>query len=571
MNRQQRRDEARTRRRTGRSVTALGSAAVLASAGAGAAVMLASHPAGAGTTYVVNSLDDVDDSSCDVIHCSLREAILASNGIAGQDQITFSVTGTITLTSDLVHNYDAVHINGPGTANLTVDGGDAYTVFVFDYVGAPAGTNELTGLTVTGGRSAGGGAVQLDHGSATTLIQDVVLTTNYSTEDGGAIEAYYFTGDLTIDRATITRNSAAMVGGGVYVTGMDTGSLTISDSSITYNEGLYGAGVYVINSDATITGTTITDNAAYGGGGGIQQAGASGDLTVSASVISGNAATSRVGGGISAKNSHDTTIIDTTIDSNTSLYGGAGVYIDDGNLLTITNSTVSNNTSTGTGASATGGGAYIDMYETVIRQSTISGNSAAQAGGIELADNGGATIELSTITDNEAVAPYGGAAVHGIRVAYYATSGPVEAGTVILTGSIVAGNGDLDLGSYDGGPIDVQALASIVGEVDVDTTVTDLGGTQEGVTAAALKLGPLADNGGPTRTHLPLAGSPAIDAGPATADLPVFDGSEFDQRGEPYVRVYNGTADVGSVEVQPDPTPGPGPGPEPVPEPTFTG
>lgn len=55
-------------------------------------------------------------------------------------------------------------------------------------------------------------------------------------------------------------------------------------------------------------------------------------------------------------------------------------------------------------------------------------------------------------------------------------------------------------------------------------------------------LGALADNGGATRTHLPLAGSPAIDAGdPAFAPPPATD-----QRGEP--RVQGTAVDIGAVE-----------------------
>jgi hypothetical protein len=56
-------------------------------------------------------------------------------------------------------------------------------------------------------------------------------------------------------------------------------------------------------------------------------------------------------------------------------------------------------------------------------------------------------------------------------------------------------------------------------------------------------LGPLQDNGGWTDTHLPMVGSPAIDAGDATTAPP------GDQRG---VRRPQGPAsDIGSVEVVP--------------------
>lgn len=62
-------------------------------------------------------------------------------------------------------------------------------------------------------------------------------------------------------------------------------------------------------------------------------------------------------------------------------------------------------------------------------------------------------------------------------------------------------------------------------------------------------LGPLGDHGGPTLTHLPLAGSPAIDAGDDSLCPPT------DQRG--YARPDHGkvygiaVCDIGSVEVRP--------------------
>jgi len=53
-------------------------------------------------TFVVNSPDDLDDSTCDSNHCSLREAINAANANTGPDTISFSALdatgGDITIT-----------------------------------------------------------------------------------------------------------------------------------------------------------------------------------------------------------------------------------------------------------------------------------------------------------------------------------------------------------------------------------------------------------------------------------------------------------------------------------------
>jgi CSLREA domain-containing protein len=57
-------------------------------------------------TFTVNTTDDVSDGTCDVTHCSLREAIVAANALGGIDTIAFdiapaSVVHTIVLASPL--------------------------------------------------------------------------------------------------------------------------------------------------------------------------------------------------------------------------------------------------------------------------------------------------------------------------------------------------------------------------------------------------------------------------------------------------------------------------------------
>ena len=73
------------------------------------------------------------------------------------------------------------------------------------------------------------------------------------------------------------------------------------------------------------------------------------------------------------------------------------------------------------------------------------------------------------------------------------------------------------------------------------------------VATANLALGTLADNGGPTPTVALLPGSAAIDAGSIALDA----GQTTDQRGSGFVRVDNGTVDIGAYEVQPPPAVGP--------------
>jgi hypothetical protein len=74
--------------------------------------------------------------------------------------------------------------------------------------------------------------------------------------------------------------------------------------------------------------------------------------------------------------------------------------------------------------------------------------------------------------------------------------------------------------------------------------INGVGGDQVGSPAGRLnpRLGPLANNGGPTPTRAPLAGSPAIDTGPA-APCP----TAVDQRG--VARPQGQRCDIGAVEV----------------------
>jgi hypothetical protein len=78
-------------------------------------------------------------------------------------------------------------------------------------------------------------------------------------------------------------------------------------------------------------------------------------------------------------------------------------------------------------------------------------------------------------------------------------------------------------------------------------------------------LGPLQNNGGQTFTHALLPGSPAINMGDPNFTPP----PSYDQRGNPFVRVFNGRIDIGSFELQPPrrATPAPRPRPTQAPRP----
>src|SRR6185436_4761368 len=119
-------------------------------------------------------------------------------------------------------------------------------------------------------------------------------------------------------------------------------------------------------------------------------------------------------------------------------------------------------------------------------------------------------------------------------------------GSILLRNSIVAGNsawdGDWEIESR--GYI-TSAGYNLIGFVyhgpgmdPVPPHPTD----HTNLTAAALRLAPLAGNGGPTRTHALLTNSPAFDAGPA-AGFPATD-----QRG--VARPKFARCDIGAFEAE---------------------
>jgi hypothetical protein len=167
-----------------------------------------------------------------------------------------------------------------------------------------------------------------------------------------------------------------------------------------------------------------------------------------------------------------------------------------------------------------GGGLYTVGTANLINV-TLSGNSASyNAGGLGLGA-GSALLSHVTVSGNSAGVSGGGLDRLG--------------GTIAVVASIVA---DSPSGGNCGGTITNQGF----------NLSTD--GTCGFNTAANLLLGPLADNGGPTPTHLPQPGSPAIDFVAVGCPPPATD-----QRGSPRPvdGDQNGTTrcDAGAVEYAP--------------------
>lgn len=288
------------------------------------------------------------------------------------------------------------------------------------------------------------------------------------------------------------RNGAAMgdSGGGIA----NYGNLTLSNSIVSDNIATYGGGIH-----NTSTGILNLDN----------------------STLKNNRATQE-GGGI-LNESGNVNITWSTLDSNTSGQNGAGVA--NIGTLRITNSTLSNNR---TGRGWNGGALYQELGSTTLINSTISGNESGYGGGIRQT-GGYITINFSTIANNTAM---GGGGIHR-HLAY---------GTTTIGNSIIAGNRMLyNLSSDVYGNFNSQGY-NLISDI---TGSSGFGGNGDQVGYGIdAKLGPLNNNGGPTRTHALLPGSPANDA--FNANFGRFSPSGTDQRGK--IRLPRGQWDIGAFE-----------------------
>jgi predicted outer membrane repeat protein len=205
-----------------------------------------------------------------------------------------------------------------------------------------------------------------------------------------------------------------------------------------------------------------------------------------------------------------------------------------------------------------GGGLWNFGGTTVVRRCTFVDN-AATFGGALMCYQGSLTAENCTFSGNQSTSS-GGAIETGSGVPQVAlrhctivsntasgSGGGVRfnTGSATMTHCLIAGNTaptgpDVNVvnGAY------ASATYNLLGNGTTSGLAAGVNGNQLGTAAAPIdpRLGPLGNNGGPTRTLALLPGSPAIDAGD-----PGFDGTGLtDQRGAS--RVVYGRVDIGAVE-----------------------
>jgi len=500
--------------------------------------------------------------------------------------VTFAFDGTILL-ANTITNVSDTRLDGSGH-QVTISGNNAVRVFAVN-------TNvnfSVLNLTIAGARSQGGSAI-LNLGGTVNLT-GVTFRSNAAAFDGGPEpqgRAAIFNrgGTVNATNCSFAGNAAwdssmgalPVYGGAIR---NESGQVDLQSCAFVTNQvfgragslGQYlavpslGFGGAIHNSGTlTLDLCTFTGNSASGGDGGYSygRAGASGSegsggaiynqgtLMVDRTTLSGNTATGGSGG---AGTTGDATV---TLNGFPGGAGGAanGAAVCNLGSLWITRSTlVSNVVAGGAGGSGGSGAQFADIGG----NGANGGDGRSGLGGALFNSGPVASLVNCTIAFNSGSGGAGGWGGYGGGYRGVVGNGGAGGdggsgfggvdGTCDLINCTVAWNlGQAGSGGRAGGALKGNPGAP-------GTSGTAYGGTACGPLVNTLiawntpaggdtfpdpKLGPLADNGGPTLTMALLSGSPAIDAG-NTSLAPATD-----QRGFP--RPFSLAADIGAFEFWP--------------------
>jgi Ca2+-binding RTX toxin-like protein len=502
-----------------------------------------------GSTATVHSAGD----AVSVVNLSLANVTVTMN-IADFGAAVFNDDGTVAITgSTLLSN------------SATTDGGGVYNdrTATLNIVGSTLVSN-------TAGRD-GGGVYNND--SATASITDSTVNGNIATRNGGGL----FNEIVAIVNLTNSRFSAnsAADGGGIY---NEDGQVVISGGSLIANDSSGDGGGLLATSSAvtTVDGTSVSGNRAGGHGGAFSN---DGILSISNLTIASNTAD---GNGAAVANS-STLILDTVLlSTNVAVGSGGAIYNDSVGSLTLSGTSISNNTAgvngggiantasgrltlgsstlDGNTAGVRGGGlSHSSAVTATITESTIANNSAATGGGIGAV--GRLLVTNSTISANQATGNGGGVS-NGADSTYLnvtivnnsagANGGGIFNTSVLgparLKNTIVARNTGVTGADVNGNGFVSQGNNLIGNGSTVTVFVNGVSGNLVGSTGSVIDplISPLQNNGGLTRTHALLFGSPARDAG-NNVGVTATDQRGFDRR-------FDGdgdgttTVDIGSFE-----------------------
>jgi CSLREA domain-containing protein len=466
---------------------------------------------------VVNSLADPGNGTCNAIQCTLREAIKDPQST----EISFApgLTGTITLARSGLGGGTLViektlTITGPSTG-IVIQRRSTDPEFRILRIGL-GGIVTLTNLTLRNGKTDGqvGGIINFG-----TLALTTCTVANNS---GGGISNH---GRLTLTNSRVVNNS----GNGIF--NSDDRTLTLTNVAIADNLGI---GIWNRGGTLEFTNGAVTGNSLRG------IVSSYGPATITRVRIVGTG-----GGGISNAAGR-LTLTNSTVARNSAGEGG-GIFNGRAGKTTIENSTISNNSATGVGGGVRNrsGDPFGRVGGSVsLTNSTVSGNSAGSGGGIDNTDSKGGVVFVvvnSTIAFNSARDSGGGIRQAGggvVQETFVALRNTIVAKNSAPTGPDVLADSPAEFGGFVGASFSL--IGDGTGSRQTNTAGNQVGNVPPNSSPIDPKLGPLTDNGGPTRTHALLLGSPAIDAA-STPDCPTTDQRRV-------LRPQGAACDIGSYE-----------------------
>lgn len=515
----------------------------------------------AGTTITVNSNSDSANNADGL--CTLREAISAANSntasgaVAGEcaagssdgsDTIDLTgLTGSITLTSVLPDISSDMSLNGPGTSTLTIQRSiSTFSIFTV----SSSATATISGFAIQGGAPNSSNAGVVNANNATLNLANCTV----SGFGRGVSNSSQRT--LTISNCVVSGN---LNGGGLS---NSQGTLNLLNSEVSGNgsNGGFGPGIDNFGGTLNVTNSTISGNSGHIA----ISNGFSSPATFINSTISNNTdrglinhgTLTMIGGSITGNNNGGAALGGTavlngvTISNNSNnaqaFLGGGGLFIN-GNGATIINCLITNNSTTANGGGIRNGGGKATIINT-----TISGNTSnGGGGGIDAVDGGLAAFIAINVTITGNRAGFGGGVLR-------------ENGPMKFKNSIIAGNFLLNGTTPDdiSGDVDASSSFNLIGVGGSGGLTNGVNNNQVGV--ADPRLGPLANNGGPTLTYSLLTNSPALDAGDNCVTEVTHCGDAAvpqvttDQRSLGFTRIADGpdanttaTVDIGAYEIQP--------------------